>query len=271
MIVDFHTHVFPDKIAQKTIAHLSRTGNVLPVSDGTVAGLLREMEAANAAVAVNLPVLTAPAQFESVTRFAMEINAAFADHPRRLISFGGIHPACEDIDGKMRDLRQKGFLGVKIHPDYQDTFITDEGYVRILQCAKEYDMVVVTHAGVDSAYRHRAPRCTPALAKELIRRVPHNKFVLAHLGGNEQFGEVLQTLCGEDVYLDTSFVLRYVTPALFGRILERHGDDRILFASDSPWSSIASDAKILRSFSLGKDTEEKLFYKNAQKLLEIER
>ena len=159
MIVDFHTHVFPDKIAQKTIAHLSRTGNVLPVSDGTVAGLLREMEAANAAVAVNLPVLTAPAQFESVTRFAMEINAAFADHPRRLISFGGIHPACEDIDGKMRDLRKKGFLGVKIHPDYPD--VDDDGDGLVDGTNIPYDDVVSKIGVIDESSNKNLNVVTP--------------------------------------------------------------------------------------------------------------
>lgn len=271
MIVDFHTHVFPDKIAKRTIDYLSEKGAIPPFSDGSVAGLLREMEKADASLAVTLPVLTSPAQFDSVNRFAAEINRIYANEARRLISFGGIHPACEDIEGKMRYLKENGFLGVKIHPDYQDTFITDEGYIRILQCAKEYDMIVLTHAGVDGGYRDKPVRCTPALAKELIRRVPHNKLVLAHYGANERFGEVLDTLCDEDVYFDTAYILRFISPELFGKILSRHGAERILFASDSPWSSIAGDADILRSFSLGEDTERAIFCENAIKLLGINR
>ena len=269
MIIDFHTHVFPDRIARKTIDHLSKKGGIPPFSDGSVAGLLGEMEKADTDLAVTLPVLTSPAQFDSVNRFAAELNTRFADKERRLISFGGIHPACEDIEGKMKFLRESGFVGVKIHPDYQEAFITDEGYIRILQCAKEYDMIVLTHAGVDVAYNNKPVRCTPALTKELIRRVPHSKLVLAHYGASELFDEVLDTLCGEDVYFDTAYILRFITPSLFEKILARHGADRILFASDSPWSSIAADADILRSFSLGSETEEKIFYKNAKKLLGI--
>ena len=271
MIVDFHTHIFPDKIAQKTIDLLSKKGGIPAFSDGSVAGLLEQMETGGVDLAVTLPVLTNPGQFESVNRFAREINDRFADQPRRLLSFGGIHPACEDIEKKMKTLRQSGFLGVKIHPDYQETFITDEGYVRILECARDLDMVVVTHAGADGAYRDRPMRCPPHLAKELIRRVPHSKFVLAHMGGNERFSQVLEELCGSDVYFDTAYVLKEgeIDDETFCRIVEQHGADRILFATDSPWSSMRQGVSRLRSLSLGKTKEDLIFWRNAKDLLGI--
>ena len=37
MIIDFHTHTFPDSIAEKTIEYLSKTGGITPHRDGTVA------------------------------------------------------------------------------------------------------------------------------------------------------------------------------------------------------------------------------------------
>ena len=213
--------------------------------------------------------MTSPTQFDSVNRFAAEINEAFSGKERRLISFAGIHPLCEDIEGKMAFIKKSGFLGVKIHPDYQDEFITHEGYVKIMRCAMEHDLIVVTHAGVDAAYRDKEVRCTPALVKELLKKAPHKKLVLAHYGANEMFDEVLTTLAGLDVYFDTACVLSYISPQIFKKILEKHGEDKILFATDSPWSDISRDADIIRSFSLGKNTEERLFYKNAKALLGI--
>ena len=271
MLIDFHTHVFPDRIAAKTIALLSEKGGIPAFSDGSVDGLLSEMEKAQVDLAVTLPVLTSPAQFDSVTRFASELNRAYKDSSRRICSFAGIHPACEDIEGKMRFIRESGFLGVKIHPDYQDTFITDEGYVRILECAREYDLIVVTHAGVDGGFRDRPVKCPPALALELIRKVPYEKLVLAHLGGNEMPREVYELLAGERVYLDTSYVLRFTDRETFDALLERHGDDRVLFASDSPWSSIENDVALLRSFGLPKETEERILSGNAMRLLGLTR
>ena len=82
-------------------------------------------------------------------------------------------------------------------------------------------------------------------------------------------GDVLDLLCGEDVYFDTAYVLRSTPKERFEEMIRKHGEDKILFASDSPWSSIANDAEIIRSFSLNKETEQKILAENAMKLLGI--
>ena len=269
MIIDFHTHVFPDKIAERTISLLSHNGGIEPHSDGTVAGLLRRMEEADVDISVALPVLTSPAQFDSVNRFAAGINEEFKSKSRRIISFAGIHPACEDIEGKMRFIRDSGFLGVKIHPDYQNTFINDESYVKIVSCAKEHGLIVVTHSGVDGAYRDKPVRCTPELALDLLSRVPHERMVFAHLGANEMPKKTIELLAGRNVYFDTAYALRYTERSDFMKILELHGEDRILFATDSPWSSMTVDLGIIRSYGLSEETESKILYKNAAALLGI--
>ncbi len=269
MIIDFHTHIFPDKIAEKTISFLSEKGGYAPFSSGTPEGLLSEIERGGIDIAVTLPVVTAPKQFDSINRFAAEINDRFADSGR-IISFGGIHPLCEDIEGKMKQLKKMGFKGVKIHPDYQETYINDEGYVKILSSAKDNDLIVVTHAGIDGGYRDRDVMCPPKRTLDLIRKVPHSKLVLAHMGGNEMFSEVLSTLVGEDVYFDTAYVLRYIGEEMFKKILSKHGEDKILFATDSPWSGIKEDVEILKSYGLSEKTERKILSENAKKLLGIQ-
>ncbi len=269
MIIDFHTHIFPDHMAQKTIAMLAEKGGIPAFSDGSVAGLLSQMEQAGIDVSVTLPVLTKPTQFESVNRYAAEINDRFSTVGRRLISFGGIHPACENIDAKMKWLREQGFLGVKIHPEYQDTFIHDASYVRILECAWEYDLIVVAHAGSDVAYPDRLLRCPPHLAKELIRKVPHAKLVLAHMGGNECPHEVIEYLSGENVWFDTSYALMHMDRESFLKIVSAHGAERILFGSDSPWSDMKQSVERLRAFIQDKTTEERILGRNAGTLLGI--
>ena len=269
MIIDFHTHIFPDKIAHKTIEMLSEKGGIPPFSDGSVKGLVEAMERAGTDISVTLPVLTNPTQFDSVMRFAMQINLDYAEKPKRLISFAGIHPMCDHIEEKMRLIKENGFLGVKIHPDYQGTFIDHDGYVKILACAKEYDLIVVAHSGVDGGFRDMPVRCTPERAKKLIETVPYSKLVLAHYGANEMFDEAYETLCGLDVYFDTAYILRFVGDEMFKKILHKHGEDKILFATDSPWSDIANDVSIIRSFALPKETENKIFYENAKKLLNL--
>jgi predicted TIM-barrel fold metal-dependent hydrolase len=269
MIIDFHTHIFPDRIAERTISILSEKSGFTASYNGTVDGLVGEMRKANIDVAITLPVLTNPEQFESVLRFASSINESFAEKKKRLISFAGIHPRCEDIKGKMRLIKEKGFLGVKIHPDYQEAFIDDEGYIKILESAKELDLIVVTHSGVDGGYRDRPIRCTPERVKKVIDTVGHDKFVLAHFGANEMANEVFDILCGENVYFDTAFTLGYVSEDNFKRILDKHGADKILFATDAPWCSMKESIEILKSYNLDKTTEEKILSSNAKRLLGI--
>ena len=269
MILDFHTHVFPDRIAEKTIQHLSKKGGIPPFSDGSMNGLLTSLTDAKVDIAINLPVLTSPAQFDSVNRFAEEINARPHTAGPRVISFAGIHPMCEDLEGKMEWIRERGFLGVKLHPDYQETFINDQRYVRILRAARELDLIVVTHAGYDVAYPDSPIRCTPPLVRDLLEKAPHSKLVLAHMGGNTLWDRVLEELCGADVYMDTSYVLPFIGKETFLEMVEKHGEDRILFGSDSPWNHIGKDVEILRSFELEKTTEEKIFSENGKALLGI--
>ncbi|MBR6727340.1 MAG: amidohydrolase family protein [Clostridia bacterium] len=267
MIIDFHTHIFPDKIAEKTIAHLSEKGGIPPFSDGTVNGLLDKMEQAGVDLSVTLPVLTNPDKFESVNGFAAEVNRAFAKKGRRLLSFAGIHPKCDNIAEKMAWVADHGFLGVKLHPDYQETYIDDEGYAEILSAAKAHNLIVLTHAGVDCGFPGLPVRCTPERARRLIDRVPYGRLVLAHCGGLDLYDDVLELLCGRDVYLDTAYVLRFIGRDTFTEILRRHGADRMLFATDSPWSDVANDVRLLRAFELDKTVEDKIFFENARKLL----
>lgn len=269
MLVDFHTHVFPEKIAEKTIKILEERSDGKAFTDGTILGLEKQMETSGADIAVALPVVTKPSQFDSVTEFARKINENFASKGRGILSFGGIHPYSEDIKGKMKTLKELGFLGVKIHPDYQDTFIDHEGYIEILKAAKDLDMIVVTHAGVDDGYKGQPVKCPPELVIKVINKVGHEKFVLGHYGGHKMWDEVYDKLAGKKVYFDTAFTLHEIEKDLFIKILDKHGDDRVLFATDCPWRDIKEDKETLLSYGLPDDVNQKIFYKNAEKLLKI--
>ena len=267
MIIDFHTHAFPDKIAAATVAALAKSGNIPPYSDGTVSGLLSALCSAGVDAAVNLPVLTKPAQFDSITRFAKELcDREYGS--QRIISFAGAHPDMDDVDGRLGYLKEQGFIGIKIHPDYQNTFIDDERYVRIFEAAKKYGLVVLTHAGLDRAYIGQLIKCTPRRVLNLFDKIGgYEKTVLAHIGGSELYDDVYSELCGRDVYFDTAYSLHSIDEYRFKKIVEKHGDDRILFGSDSPWQNIGVEVDIIRGYRLGAESEEKIFSGNARKIL----
>lgn len=267
MIIDFHTHVFPDKIAAPTIAALASKGGVTPYSDGTREGLNKRLCAAGVDLAVNMPVMTKPTQFESVIGFAKTINEERMSGGR-ILSFMGMHPDIEDIEGAVKRIYDEGFLGFKIHPDYQETYFDDEKYVRIISEAKKYGLTVLTHAGPDIGYVGCPVRCTPTRVLRLLDRVGgYSRLILAHLGGGGIYSEVYETLCGEDIYLDTAFSLDFTSRDEILRLIEKHGADRVLFATDSPWADISRYVREIGALGLDEVSEAKIFSENAMRLL----
>ena len=268
MTVDFHTHVFPDRVARGAIASLASASGGVAYSDGTVAGLRAAISAAGVTVAVNLPVLTSPMQFESVLAYAEALNREFSASGCGVLSFAGMHPGIPDVRAAMRRVREAGIPGIKIHPEYQSTDFDDDAYYRLLSAAKEEGLITVTHAGVDDAYRGGHVRCTPERVLRMLDRLGgYPRLVLAHLGGHEMHGEVLDRLAGREVYLDTSYVLPRIPRDLLLQTVDRHGASRILFATDSPWRDIAADLEIIRSLGLPEDDLKGILYKNARDLL----
>lgn len=265
MIIDFHTHIFPDKIAPSTIAALERESGLTAASDGMLTGLLSSMKKAGVDTSVIVPVVTSPKQFESVNRFAADVNERYSPN---LISFGGIHPDSENYKGQLKTLKSMGFQGIKLHPDYQKVMFNDIRYKRIVSFASELDMVILVHAGIDIGIPDPV-HCTPDMSAEVLVETQAPKLVLAHLGGWKLWDDVEEKLVGRKVFLDTAFVQQYIREEQFLRIVQNHGADRILFGTDSPWADQKSLVDWIQSSPLSAKDKENIFSANALRLLQL--
>ena len=263
MIIDFHTHIFPDKIAEKTIAALAGVAGIKAATDGTLTGLLASMDRSGVDLSVIMPVVTKPSQFESVNTFAAKVNEQYAG---RLLSFGGIHPDSEDYKGELNRIKELGLPGIKLHPDYQGVMIDDVRYMNIIEYANVLDLTILVHAGVDIGLPEPM-HCPPDKARKVLDALKPKKLVLAHMGGWKQWDEVYEYLAGEQVYLDTAFCFDYMTREMFLKLCEKHGTDRILFATDSPWSDACRDIEVINSLPLSDADREAIFAGNAKRLL----
>ncbi len=275
MVIDFHTHVYPDKIAKRTIEALVHSAkNVTAHTDGTLQGLLESMKKAGIDKSVILPVATRKGQFDTINRFAHEINMAQSD----LISFGGIHPDDEDIPSKISFLKEEGFKGIKIHPDYTGTFIDDERYVDIITECARHGLKVVTHAGVDPAFD--VIHCTPEKGRAVLDRVTASTgtaepfLIFAHLGGMFVHKDVEKYLIGTNCYIDISCSFSSLmsfcdtTDEDVISVIKNHGADKILFATDCPWNDQKAYLDHFRTLAGISDNEKELIlHKNAEKIL----
>ena len=105
MIIDFHTHTYPDRIATKTVQLLESRSGTMAHSDGTLDGLENDMKKRRVEISVVLPVATSPKQYKSINDFAVAENERFNE--THVWSFGGIHPENENYKEILRDICDK--------------------------------------------------------------------------------------------------------------------------------------------------------------------
>lgn len=263
MVIDFHTHVFPENIAEKTISYLEEQGGCKAYTRGKLIDLKASMKAAEIDVSVVLPVVTKPSQFASVNRYAAEINGR-----NGIVSFGGIHPHTRDYKTELNTIKDLGLPGIKLHPDYQQTFIDDIKYIDIIQYAIELGLIISIHAGVDIGFPDEV-HCMPQSALSMIQQVgkPEAKVVLAHTGGMACWDEVEEYLVGENIFMDISYTLGYIDEAQIVRIIRTHGADKILFATDSPWRGQKETLEYFQGLPLTEEEKNSILFENARKLL----
>ncbi len=267
MIIDIHTHIFPEKIVSKAISRLTEKIKLTPSMDATKEGLLKSQEAAGIDISVVLPTVTAARQFPSIINFAREINEEFAEHPTHgVFSLAGVHPDSPHIKEDLEQIKAWGFPGIKIHPDYQDTLFNDIRYKRILALASELDLFVITHAGYD-VYSPDLVHCTVPMILEVLRDVQPTKLVLAHMGNNLYYDDVERDLLGADVYLDTAFSIARIPQDRMLRMIRRHGASKVLFGTDAPWSDQKEDVEILSRLGLTEEEYALVSHQNALDLL----
>ena len=282
MIIDMHTHVFPDKISAAVIDKLSRISRSVAFTNGNLRGLQSSMDAAQIDLSIILPVATTTNQVEKINSSAAALNEQFAN--AGIHSFGCIHPDYMNWREELSRVKNHGLKGIKIHPVYQDTNLDDVKFLRILDRAAELNLIVVTHAGLDIGFPGIV-RCSPQMARHVVKELGDFKFILAHMGGWKNWDEVLKILGDTKVFIDTSFStgkiiprsdcpwnaddLKLLTPAQFMRFVEVFGAERILFGTDSPWSSAKTSIEFIRDLPISDADKTKILGGNARRLLEI--
>ncbi len=260
MIIDFHTHIFPDKVAVQAIPALEKAGGIKAFCDGTRQGLLDSMRRSGVEKSVVCTIATKPSQFEAILNWANSLKSA------ELIPFPSIHPASPDYLSQIDKIKEMGFRGIKMHPYYQDFFIDEDRLMPIYERISHHGLILLLHTGFDLAFP-KTRRADPARIIAITEKFPNLKLVASNLGAWCLWDEVQEQLCGRKIYMDISFALDYLKPEKALEIITSHPADYILFGSDSPWRDQAKTLKLLGRLNLQPDLHEKILAGNAQKLL----
>lgn len=260
MLIDFHTHCFPTKIASRALENLSFvSGGLTPYTDGTAEGLLASMDRHGVDKSVVLNIATNPRQMHSVNDFAASVNS------EKLIAFGSVHPDAPDALDELDRIKAMGLKGVKFHPDYQHFFVDDKRLFPLYKKISELKLITVFHAGFDFGFEPPY-KCMPKNALGMLDKFS-SPVVLAHWGGLSCGEEVIDVLCGLNVYFDISFGYGVMPRSTALKIIEKHGADKLLFGTDSPWHTPQMELTMQKTLGLTEEEKDKINYKNALRLI----
>ena len=279
-IIDFHTHTFPDAIAERTIHALEGRSRTKAFSDGTVSGLSQSIGEAGISLAVVLPVVTNPVKTEKINRAAALVNEE--TQRTHVFSFGGMHPDTPNYKEELKRIKELGLKGVKLHPAYQQVAFNDIRYQRIVGEAEALGLITLVHGGIDIGIA--GEWASPRQTRLLYEAVRPQKLVVAHMGGWQLWQEVEDYLLETEVYFDTAFSLgeiayqddfpkesriKQLSTERFCKLVKEMGAERVLFGTDSPWTEHKEQVEIIKRAPLSDEEKALILGSNAKKLLQL--
>lgn len=262
MIIDFHTHCFPDKIYRSAITSMcQRTGEFHHYADGSLSGLKKALAASGVDGAVVLNVATNPAKVAPVNDFAAAVN----DPGGHIYGFGSVHPAGADPFAELERMKALGLRGVKFQPAFQDFYADDKRVFELYRYINKLGLIAVFHCGEDLGFAD----CfiTPAQLAAAMPCFPDVPVVAAHFGGYMLWREVEKNLLRTGVYLDTAYSYSHIPTPIAKMIARSFGPERILFGTDSPWCSMDNELMFIRGLGFTDSGLEAVLGGNAMRLL----
>ncbi|MBN2077952.1 MAG: amidohydrolase family protein [Spirochaetes bacterium] len=267
-IIDFHVHLFPERMCDAIWEYFSseyRWDVIYKMYARECVEYLRER-------GVEKIVYSNYAHREGIAGELNEWNHRFLEEYPGVYCFAAFHPGDERaLDLAGRALEHPRVIGFKLQLLVQRFHPHDERLFPLYEMVMERGKRILFHAGTGPVgnefvgLKHFT---------KLLERYPGLPANVAHMGAYEYRGfmDLLDEYPG--LFLDTSFAFFREFQGrggfdLGGDELERHGD-RILYGSDFPNLILPRESELetLLSYGLSPGCCERLFYRNASRLIE---
>ena len=261
MLIDFHTHVFLDKLAKGAVRSLAEKAHFTPYTDGTLADTKKLMHAQGVDRFVALNIAVSPRTERHVNDFAVSLL-----REEGVVPFGSVHPYSENALSELDRLAAAGIKGVKFHNEYQDVFVDDPKAVRIYRACAERGLIMLFHGGADRGF---APpvKTAPERMRRAIDAVPDGKFVVAHLGGQDMIADSVKYLADSPAMIDVSFSAKTAGLHEAEDCIRAFGFSRVLFGTDCPWDTPENTLAFLKKMRFSDEEYALICSENALRLL----
>lgn len=258
-IIDFHVHIFPEKIAEKAVNSIGDYYNLNMSGKGTICDLLIRGEKIGIRKYIIHSTATKAEQVKAVNDFIIESK----NENDKFIGFGTLHPDFDDIEEEFERLISSGLKGIKLHPDFQNFSINDPSMMKIYSIA-EGRLPILIHMGDENK-----DSSAPQRLSIILEKFPRLIFIAAHLGGYRMWNDSLKLLAGKNIYFDTSSSLPFLEPDDVVTIIKKHGTDKVLFGTDYPMWEPHEELERFYRLKLNDKIKEDILYNNAVNLLGI--
>lgn len=257
-VFDIHAHIYPDAIASHAVRAISEAYDGVPIqNDGRLDTLISKLDEAEIRAAAIHSVATTPHHAESINRYILGVAQA---HPRRFVPFASLHPDMPDLEAAVEDVVEKGFAGVKLHPECQRFLVDEPRAIRLLGLLAGR-LPVLMHCG-DMHLDNSAPE----RVLRMLDKVPDLTLICAHLGGWTSWEKSSRALIGSGVYADCSSSLFALDGETAVRILRGYGVDHVFFGSDYPAWTPGEELERFFRLPLDGDEREQILWDNAKRM-----
>lgn len=277
MILDVHTHVFPEEVCRRRQDFFAADPAFRLLYESPQARLVgpeelvTALETAGVAGAV---VLSFPWRQERLWRRQHEvIQEAMRRWPQLLTGFCAVHPLESGAAREVERCLAAGFRGVGELAWYLEDLGADLAAVLapIAELCQHYRAPLLLHTNepVGPLYPGKAPLSLAAIY-QAIKAFPQVTWILAHWGGGLPFYGLMKKELPDtfrNVYFDTAASPYLYRPEIYRLAAEMVGPDKILFGSDYPLLPVSRYLEEMAEAKLPEDWQEQILGKNLAKLL----
>ena len=212
---------------------------------------------------LGFPAEPSSAEVRQANQFAAD---ECATAPGRLFFFAYLNPQQPDWPEELERCRQSGAVGVKLWISLKDQAGALDNAVAVLRRAASLELPVLLHT-FDRTDGNLRGEIGIAEFCQMSQAVPECRMVAAHLGCNWRRALNFIPQASQNTFFDCCGI--FPEKGMVSEILKAIPADRLLYGSDWPCRSFASQLFKIREAGLSKEDADKILWKNAIRLYRL--
>lgn len=176
-----------------------------------------------------------------------------------------------------KHLKNKEIKAIKIYPGHDPHYPDDIRLTRVFQICVRYNAPLVIHTGWNSGNPYVAKFNDPKYIVNIAKKYTNLKIVISHYFWPEIEYCYEMTKNFDNIYFDTSALADEEVETETGKerikfILEKTiaiNPNKLLFGSDYSMCDISRHISLVESLRVDEETKERIFYKNAIELFNL--